>query len=396
VSNQTRHDHDVVITGLGTVTALGVGWDAQWAAMTQDSGAALGRSLQEFQAAPHVTDRRMLKQVSKADAIGLAGIENLCKAIDYKQGAVAADRIGLYVGAPPASAFDNEPYMDAQQAARDSYGRPSVRAFGKTCMSSRPTTLLVGLPNNVLCYGALVLDAKGPNSNYTGGMLSAHVALTNAAKRVRRGQCDLAIAGGFASHLEPVNSRIYAELCPGMDLADGATFVTVERRADAAKVGRKPIVSFVASSQTSDAMGPTLFATSGDGIERAVGSALALAGLTPDDIGLMLADLSGIASLDAGEFTALSRVFAKARALPALGYSSGVTGNLMEAGGLLELKLVQALYRLGQVPQALRAQAAEAQSFATTVDRASEYAVILRVSPWGEYSCVIVRYEDQQ
>lgn len=391
-----HQESDVVVSGLGVVTALGVGWDAQWLAMCTDKKADQSRSLQDFQAAPHVSDRRMLKQVSKADAIGLVGLESLCQNVGFKPGGVSAERIGLYVGAPPASAYDNEAYCDAMEAAKDNYGRPSVRAFGQTSMRSRPTTLLVGLPNNVLCYGALVLDAKGPNSNYTSGILSGHIALANAVKRVRRGQCDLAVAGAFASHLEPVNKRMYAALTPALDVADGAAFVTVETRAAAKQASRRPLATIVGTSHTSDAMGPTLCAANGAGVERAILLASAQAGIMPDDIGLILADFSGHASLDVGELSALSRVFAEARVLPALGYSCGVTGNLMEAGGLIEMGMVSALYQYGLIPPALQAAAATTAGFATTIDPNRHHALILRVSPWGEYSCVISRREAAQ
>src|SRR5690606_28742169 len=122
----------------------------------------------------------------------------------------------------------------------------------KTSMGAMPMTLLVGLPNNVLCYGAMIFDAKGPNSNYTSTSTAGHVALINGAKRIGRGQLDVAIAGGFNAHTEPVNGKMYEALGVSTKLADGAAFVALERRGEAEARGQTILATYLGGALTND------------------------------------------------------------------------------------------------------------------------------------------------
>lgn len=422
--------NDVVITGAGMVTANGFGLEHHWQLLMSgalDMSTRADYSLDDFQAAPFLTDRRMLKAVSQPDAIGLAALEGLAKDAKLAAGAVPPERFGLYVGAPPASAFDNEFYADAMRSAMID-GKVSDKQFGKACMSSRPTALLIGLPNNVLCYGAMVLDARGPNSNYTQGATSGMMAVINGARRVRRGQIDAAVAGGFAAHTEPVNYRIYDSMgylrpeedrdsAVGLDaverraapyhirpfaaagqtgtiIADGAAFVALESQSGAAQRGAKTLATYISGALTADGMGPARFDRDGHALQRAIEQALAQGGVAARDVGLVLACASGIPDVDQVELSVLSRVLAKARDLPALGCSSRVFGNLMEAGGVADLALVPLLFATGEIPATMRAEASDANPFKSpTIDPKKPYALVVRTSPWGEHACIVLRKE---
>lgn len=391
MKNQTD---DVVVTSIGCVTKGAYGLAAHWQLAREGTvrTTAESYSLADFKAAPYLSDRRMLKAVSAADAIGLAAIEGAKKEFNAPSATYAPERIGLYVGAPPASAFDNAFYADAMDASRDADGRASIKAFGKTSMSAMPMTLLVGLPNNVLCYGSMIFDAKGPNSNYTSTATAGHIALINGAKRVARGQLDVAVAGGFNAHTEPVNSRMYQALKVTTALADGAAFATLERRSAAEARGQAVIATYLGGAMASDGRGPIMMDEGGSALEGAIHRALAEAGLTPHDIGLVLASAAGYPPADACEFSVLSRVFAREREFPALGNSSRVAGDLMEAGGLLEIGFAARIFVEGEVPAALRPAGHAADSrFGTKVDPLKQHALILRTSPWGEYSVVVIR-----
>ncbi len=382
---------EIVITGAAAVTSKAIGLEQvkQLALNGGQKSTADDYSLKDFKAAPHITDRRMLKAVSNVDAIGLAAIEGLCKDLGYRQGMYPAERIGLYVGAPPATAYDNEPYMEALAQANDRDGKASAGIFGKHCMGARPTTLLLGLPNNVLCYGAMILDAKGPNSNYTALGLSGHLALINAARRVKRQNVDLAVAGGFCAHTEPVNSAIFKKLgLTDFVPADGAAFVSLERRDGATARGAKVLATYLGGATASDAMGPMMLDVNGEAYEGAIRRALSQAGIGAQDIGLVLASSTGVTRVDACEFSVLSRVFANARELPAVGTFFPVLGHLMEASGLVELGLLSWLYEQQELPAPLRCQGKSSR-----IDSSKPYALLLKASPWGEYSCVVARKE---
>ena len=115
--------------------------------------------------------------------------------------------------------------------------------------------------------------------------------------------------------------------------------------------------------------------------------------VSKESVGLILANSSCFGQLDRCEDTVLSRVYANERVLPALGCSRKIFGNMIEAGGLIEFCAISDLYELGRIPNQM--QIAEsyqgAARYTGAVDAARHYTLVLRASPWGEYSAVLVK-----
>ncbi len=396
MSTNTPNALDVVITGVGAVTAAGVGRAAQWAKVfdgTPVSGAD-ELSLAAFRPAPYLSDKRMLKAVSTPDALGLVGIEELKKNLGWETVKVSPERIGMFVGAPSSPAASNEFYVPAMEAARDGNGKCSQRVFGATCMESKPTALLIGLPNNVLCYGAMILDARGPNNNYTSASTSGLIAVATAARRVARDQLDLAVAGGFAMPSEDQVTRAVQENAGlGTRVASGAVFLGLERREGADARGAKALGRIMGSAQGSDGLGPWQRDPHGRGMESAIMRALSEAGLGLDDIGLVLASQHGVRDVDVAELLVLSRVFAKARARPALGAFSRAFGNLMEAGGMLELASASALLERPTLPAAIQMAPNVAHQWNGKIDASKPHALIVKTGFSGESVALVVGKE---
>ena len=393
-SRDTRAD-DVVITGAGAVTAAGVGIAAQLsyaaAAVRLEWTASPSRALTAFKAAPHVKDKRLLKAISHPDGIGLAAIQALVADFALSPGTYAPERTGLYVGATAASAFDNEPYMDAMAASEVDGGGYSLARFGEKGMSARPTTLLLGLPNNVLCYGSLMLDARGPNSNYTSIWMSSLMAMHQGTRALRRNRADLVIAGGFSVHSDPVGLRVCenlgfrrrADARDGGVVADGAAFLSLERRGAASARGARILGTVLGSGLASDGLGPMRFDPEGRALEGLIRSTLSRAGRTVADLGLVMADQCGLTALGAVERAVLARCLGEHG--PAFAATSQVFGNLLEGAGPLETALALDLLAKGHVPEALLLDGLSGQ-----VPLGRKLALVLRVSPWGEYGAVLV------
>ena len=416
---------ELVVTGLGAVTAAAIGSQAHWDRFHQQGkspSSAEGYGLAQFKATEHVRDRRQLKSVSHADGIGLSAITGLITDSAYQVGFYNSERIGVYVGAAGATVADNDGYMDAMIAATEPNGRVSSPRFGKTSTTSRPVTLLVGLANNVLCYGSLLLDARGPNSNYVSSATSAHLALINAAKRLARGQIDMAVAGGYSLATDPAYSAMFKKLCllregvsekgapdnsrdnsyslspfqsdapEGTILADGAAFLMIERRAAAAERGAKVLAQYCGGAIGSDGLGPKQCDPNGVALIGTITRALAAAGISSGDVGLVLSGASGVKAVDQVELRALRQIFSDGAHAPALAVTSRVLGNLLEAGGIIELALVSELYKSGRIPESISPDVV-LPPFQQLLNSAKPYALVLRSSPWGEYSCVVVKRE---
>jgi 3-oxoacyl-(acyl-carrier-protein) synthase len=262
-------------------------------------------------------------------------------------------------------------------------------------MAARPTTLLVGLPNNVLCYGAMMLEARGPNSNYTVPWLGGFLAILNASRRLRRHSIDLAVAGAYAAYATDLGRELYRQLALAHDLADfsqsiadGAAFIALERRSALGETASSGLTVLLGGGMASDGLGPFRHDPQGVVFERLIRRVLAEAGLEPCDVGLVLAGQCGLGQLDALERSVLTRVFASASAAPAVASLYPVLGNLMEARGVVDLGLIKDFFVARDIPAALQVKA-----WPRRIDDMRRAALIVQVSPWGEYGCLVARYE---
>ncbi len=152
-----------------------------------------------------------MKSVSWYQAIGLAALENCKKDSLLETDSFSADDVGVFVGASAPSCHDNSNYLDSIEKSKQADGSFSEQIFGEQCMSSLGTTLLLGLTNNVLCYGAMVLNARGPNSNYMCGEISGHMAIATAVNNIREKRLKCAVAGAYAMNSDEIFMSIAAE-----------------------------------------------------------------------------------------------------------------------------------------------------------------------------------------
>ncbi|MBM4251889.1 MAG: hypothetical protein FJ146_07950 [Deltaproteobacteria bacterium] len=408
---------DLVITGLGALTNLATGRTRLSECMTAkpDQRQQKDYSLAGFKAMPLMRDKRHLKSISHSDSVGMAGVSVLLDDAKLNIGDYPAARIGVYVGSPSPCASDNDAYREAIIASHKGDGSYDLATFARLSHEARPVTLLTGLTNNVLCYTSLLMDARGPNSSYMASAVAGQLAVINAMQRLKRGKIDLAIAGGFAFPTDPIYLAMLTkhgltqrgvpnknyETVPfgldpetiGMVLADGAAFVAIERREQARCRGASVLATLVGGAVTSDGLGPKHFHSDGRSILRLLHKVVEQAGISPADVGLVVSGAAGITDLDLAELNALQQFFAGVTEAPALAVPSKLWGNLLEAGGLMEIGFLNEIYQAGAVPASLSV-AVPGSRFGAKIDQTKPYVLLLRTSAWGEYSCIVVKRED--
>ena len=392
----------IVVSGLGALTPWGDSAVTQGKLLDQAPDCF---TLKDFDRRKRVPDRKMLKAISHSDAMALVALDDMRKNIGY-QDDDGADPMhkGLFVGAPAATAADNELYMEALQAAEG-----QVSQFGTTCMTAKPVTLLLGLPNNVLCYGAMLLDAKGANNNYTAMGSSGFLALINAYRRVAWGKLDTAYCGGFSAHSNEVDSRMFAAhgvakeegLSAGRcQVTDAAVFACLESHEQAEQAGRKPIAAIAGYGFANVGTPPFDIHQTSSRYEKMLRRTLSQVGIRIDDVGLILSGSCGVPSLDTLELSSLRNVFEACDTPPALGGAALAAGNMMEASGLYELTLLDALYQKGKVPEALRPKLSHqepfAEHFTDQLDSDKPYIVVSKISLTGQACVLVLRKENQQ
>lgn len=389
--------NDIVITGLGMLTATGLGLEANLEAFQ----APASKNTQEdykvkgFNPAPHLSDRKVVKVVSHRDVLGLVALEECLKNAGISAQTVDPDRTGLYVGAPPSSCSDHLNYEEGITAATDSSGVLNEKNFGETFRTASPTTLLTGLPNNVLCYGAKTLDARGPNSNYTTLETSSHMAIMGAVRAMNLGRLDCAVAGGYSAHSDRVFAsaiKLRGHATSEAPIAEGAAFATLEQRSVAEKRGAKVMGKILACAAASDAVGPYGQIPESSVYAELIQSTLSKAGLTADDVEVVMSTGSQIKEVTTVETNAVAKVW-KDKKKPVVATTTTRWGNLMEAGGVAEIGFLHQAYSKKEIPAS--AITAMWKDYRSNKDfnPSNKVAMILRASPYGEYSCLLVQME---
>ncbi len=110
-------------------------------------------------------------------------------------------------------------YVPALRASLDAAGRFDFARFGTQGIGLVDPLLIVkGLPNAALCGIAIEHGIEGPNANFANGAVAGLEAIAAAAAAIRRGDAEIALAGGADSLLQPehwIEHHLRGRLWPG-------------------------------------------------------------------------------------------------------------------------------------------------------------------------------------
>jgi 3-oxoacyl-[acyl-carrier-protein] synthase I len=371
----------VVVTGLGAVCGAGgspaeildglttgrsaIGpirqWDAsKWPART-------AAEVADYNPAALTGDRRILKVIRRTEVFGLnaasqaieqAGLAAYRGALGGEAAALFNDATGVYV-ASGSGAYQNQyDYLPLLTTAGE-----DLTAFARELGGAvNPMWLLRSLPNNVLCHVGIRHGFKGPNACITNHSISGLLAVAEAAEALRGGECDRAVAIGHDATVEPQMVLYYQRvgllaqdaLLPfdvarsGSVLGEGAAALVLETEAAAQARGATVLGEVLGSGCGSDALGLFPIRDDGEGLERAIVSALADALLDPADVGMIVAHGNGTPNSDASEARAIGRVFGAAT--PPVTAFKWACGHLLAASGIIDAVLAIMALRAGSVP----------------------------------------------
>lgn len=350
----------VVVTGLGAVSAAGIGAGRLWAAARDGQPCInpptfpypyrgrikIAAQVQGFDPKEHLEESVLpfcdpVSQyllVAADEAMAQAGFDR-----QTRLGPRAATIIGTGIGG--MTTIEEGIYNSLINK-----GRPNPLTVPKLIPSACPANLSMR-------YGL-----QGPSFAVASACSSSTQAIGIGLQLIRSGVVDVAVVGGTEDCI--TNNSMYAwealrvmtpDFCRpfskgrnGMILGAGAAVIVLESADHAAARGAKALAILAGYGTTTDAKDPV--SPDVDGAARAMKIALDDAGVAPDDVDYVNAHGTATIVNDVAESAALGRIFGeRARHLP-VSSTKPVHGHGLGAAGALELVVTVGAVREGIAP----------------------------------------------
>ncbi|WP_129297793.1 beta-ketoacyl-[acyl-carrier-protein] synthase family protein [Streptomyces lydicus] len=343
------------VTGLGLVTAAGVGAKATWHAVTQET--APGGVTHQEELADLPCD--FMYTIAGLDTTELLGVATQRLMDRFAQLAVIAAREAVLDAGLDPESWDSSRVAVVIGSAHGGlpfYDQQHVAMAGRGARRVSPKLAPLTVVNSAASSVCMDLGAHGPSLGVATACSSGTVALGTAHQLLRAGVCDIALAGGAESvlsrlliasacQMKAVSTRRDdpATACRPFDagrdgfvVGEGAGLLVLERpehaRARHAPV-RAHLRGYGASSDAYAAVAPD---PEGKGIERALRTALADAGVQAGDVGHVNAHGTSTVANDHIEAAVLQRVLGDH---PLVTSTKAMTGHALGAAGGIEAAL---------------------------------------------------------
>jgi 3-oxoacyl-[acyl-carrier-protein] synthase II len=403
---------DIVITGIGIISACGVGREAFWQSCREGKSGI--SSIQSFDTSPYQSHLGAeardfnpkdfipplkYRRMSRVSRMAVAASIEALKDSGLEVNADSALSIGAMVGTGYGSTSQTDEFFAGMLKEGPEGANPSL--FPDT------------VPNAPASQVSIYHGLKGPNVTFSHNEVSGEQAMICAARLLQEDRAEAFLVGSV-DELSPVLFHSFAVLralspqgagpegmAPfdrkrnGRILGEGAGVLVLEKRGRARARGARMYGSLTAWASTGGPVGITHYEKGAEQMTRAVEKALKGAGLDPGGISYIHGAANSSRELDHAEAVAIQRVFGKkAGSIPV----SSLKGHIGDFCGSFALRAGAVLLAMsdGKIPPTLGLADPEfdlAHVRDVPQNQRIEYALLNGFSFGGSNVCFVIKNE---
>lgn len=362
---------NVVVTGLGMVTPLGIGVEETWANAIQGrSGVGL---ITRFDASEYPA--RIAGELKGFDPLNYMDGKEAKKMDTFIHYAIAASGFALAdAGIDAATLSTHEKERAGVVIGSGIGGMPEIESTAKTLFERGPKRISpFFIPSVLANMGAgqvsIHFGLMGPNACPVTACTTGSSAIGDAARIIERGDADFIIAGGSEAAIcglavggfaamralsrrndDPARaSRPFDRDRDGFVMGEGAGVIVLERRERALARGARVYAELTGYGMSADAHHMTSPTPDGDGALRCMNRAIMDAGVVPESVDYINAHATSTMA-DAIETIAIKRAFGPHAHKIAISSTKSMTGHLLGAAGGIEAIFAIKAIETGVIP----------------------------------------------
>jgi 3-oxoacyl-[acyl-carrier-protein] synthase II len=348
----------VVVTGVGLVSATGIGTEQTWSNIlagkngvapitrfdTTGFAVTFAAEVKDFDPLQFV-EKKELKKMGLFIRFALAATQFAMEQAGLKIAPEIAERTGVYIGSG-IGGFD---VIEREHTALMRGGPRKISPF----------FIPAAIVNLASGFVSIRWGAKGPNSATSTACSSSAHAVGDSYKMIQRCDADVMICGGAEAAITPLSvggfaamralstrnaeperaSRPFDRERDGFVIGEGAGIVILEELGFALKRGAAILAEVVGYGMSGDAFHITQPSENADGARRVMLNALADAKILPEQVDYINAHGTSTPYNDRLETLAVKKVFGEHAKKLAISSTKSMTGHLLGGAGGLEAGL---------------------------------------------------------
>ncbi|MGH7475905.1 MAG: beta-ketoacyl-[acyl-carrier-protein] synthase family protein [Longimicrobiales bacterium] len=369
---ETVPPYRVAITGIGPITAAGIGVAGLWAGLREQRSPI--RGVTRFDATPWRS--RVAGEVEGFEAARFMDASTARRLDRYSQFALAASRLALDDAALDPASLEGDRVAVQMGSALGGIAHAEaqvLRLMQKGIRAVDPRVALTTFCGAASCGVAIEFGFTGPNSTNAMSCASGTLAVGESWRLIREGVADVAVAGGIEAPLAPLSFGAFAIIramstrnheptraCRPFDrsrdgfvMGEGACALILERWDHAVARGARIYAELAGYGTTNDAHHMTAPRPDGAQAARAMQLALRSAAVAPDLVDFISAHGSSTPLNDTVETQALKQVLGENAGRVAISATKPYHGHALGASGAIEIGIACLAFERAWLPPTL-------------------------------------------